>query len=158
MGVSMGRFTKFPESALIRRLAEATERRLVQQVIQRVRNLNYDGSLSGDDSGLTDAWEEVCAQEQGTRSFMWDAYEAQLLQIIDTVLEEDECRPCLEAVWLQSPRGEEWLAEVEEEEEQAPYDHIPFGQNELAYWILKAVLAEAANDDSPRVREYLDRY
>ena len=55
------------EWRIVRRLAEQVCQRITRRVIRSLREL-VDGLQSGDDSGLTNAWEEICVQVQGEQS------------------------------------------------------------------------------------------
>lgn len=63
--------------------------------------------LSGDDSGLLNTWDEICAQVQGDQSVFWDAYEDTVDSVI---LNELQKLPDLElqALWLQTDVGLAW--------------------------------------------------
>jgi hypothetical protein len=55
--------------------------------------------LSGDDSGVTNAWEEICVQVQEEQSFYWDTYEATVGQYVG--VEVEGLPPYeLNAIWL----------------------------------------------------------
>jgi hypothetical protein len=58
------------EWRIVRRLAEQVCQRVARKVIRSLREL-VDGLQSGDDSGLTNAWEEICGHVQGEQSVKW---------------------------------------------------------------------------------------
>ena len=63
--------------------------------------------LSGDDSGIRNTWDEVCAQVQGEQSFYWEAYEDTIDSVILSELRKlPEVELC--ALWLQTDEGTDW--------------------------------------------------
>jgi len=62
------------DAAVVRELAEQICRRLTRRMIATLQKMN-NGLLSGDDSGLKNAWDEICAQLQFEESFSWDVYD-----------------------------------------------------------------------------------
>jgi hypothetical protein len=107
---------------------------------------------SGDDSGLTNAWEEICVQVQGEQSALWDAYDVMVRQVVSievTALPGHE----RDAVWLQTPEGEQWDAEVEDEREKSPVAE----DNIIDYLTNDHVYSAAANWSNPGIRKYLEQ-
>ena len=93
--------------------------------------------LSGDDSGLTNVWEEVCVQVQFEQSVAWDAY----LQVIEGLAEgyvADLKKHELDALWLATPAGEDWSCE--DEEERGPFNPIT---DDIVRYVVDAVLSKA---------------
>jgi hypothetical protein len=62
------------DAAVVRELAEQICRRLTRRMIATLQKMN-NGLLSGDDSGLKNAWDEICAQLKFEESFSWDVYD-----------------------------------------------------------------------------------
>jgi hypothetical protein len=138
------------EWRIVRRLAEQVCQRVTRRVIRYLQEL-VDGLQSGDDSGLTNAWEEICVQVQGEQSVLWDAYDVTVRQIVSmevTRLPEYE----RDAVWLQTPEGEQWDAEEKDEREKSPVT----GDNIIDYLTNDYVYSAAANWSNLRIRKYLD--
>ena len=143
--------SELSEWRIVRRLAEEVCQRVTRLVIRSLRE-RVDGLQSGDDSGLTNAWEEICAQVQGEQSVLWDAYDVTVRQIVSievTALPQEE----RDAVWLQTPEGEEWDAEEEDERDKSPVavDNI------IEYLTNDYVCPAAANWSNPRIRKYLEQ-
>jgi len=93
---------------LTTQIAKDCGRRLAIRAIKHLRSL--PAQLSGEDSRLTNVWEEYCVQVQGEESYFWHSY-------VDTV--KDAIRSSLRtvrlleltAMWLQTREGHHWLAE-----------------------------------------------
>ena len=143
--------SELSEWRIVRRLAEQVCQRIMRRVIRSLRKL-VGGLQSGDDSGLTSTWEEICVQVQGEQSSLWDAYDVTVRQVVSmevTGLPEHE----RDAVWLQTPVGEQWDAEDEDEREKSPVDEdsiIDYLTNEYVY-------SAAANWSNLRIRKYLEQ-
>ncbi|MBC7534897.1 MAG: hypothetical protein H7258_04310 [Ferruginibacter sp.] len=59
-----------------------------KKVIAELVELNDENLLlSGNDSGLKNVWEEICAQQQQERSDDWEGYEATIENFIGSELE-----------------------------------------------------------------------
>jgi hypothetical protein len=104
------------ESGIVRAVAEKAARRITRKAIADLEQLK--DTLSGDDSGLQTAWDEICVQVQGQESFYWDIYDESVRSIVAG------CIPKLakyerEAIWLQTDAGNDW--DFEEPEEREPY-------------------------------------
>ena len=64
-------------------------------------------TLSGDDSGLTNAWEEVCVQVQGEESVDWETYREIINEFVRAELEALPYRDRA-ALWLHTDDGYSW--------------------------------------------------
>jgi hypothetical protein len=129
-------------------LAQAAVRRLVNSSKRCLQAM--DSGLSGDDSGLNNAWDEICVQVQGQQSYFWDTYLRTISDFIAGSV-EDLKRYELEAIWLQTPEGEEW--ELEEVDQR---DSNPAYAGDVVNYVCNQVLGEAANYENRAIREYLD--
>jgi hypothetical protein len=58
---------------------------LLDQVVAAIKNLGPECKLSGDDSDLSNVWEEYKFQVQHEKSFYWEAYVATTIQICAAV-------------------------------------------------------------------------
>ena len=142
--------SELSEWRIVRRLAEQVCQRVTRRVIRALREI-VDGLQSGDDSSLANVWEEICVQVQGEQSVLWGAYDVTVRQIVSTevtALPEHE----RDAVWLQTPEGEEWDAEEEDERTKSPVT----GDNIIDYLTNDYVYSAAANWSNPRIRKYLE--
>lgn len=80
---------KYSEYILLQELAEFHTEAIAQRVVKRLQTVR-SGLLSGDDSGLENCWEEICAQVQHEPSVYWDEYAETIRQAIT---EEKESEP-----------------------------------------------------------------
>lgn len=104
---------------LVRTAAEHASSRVTDEVVAVLQR--QPEMLSGDDSGLGSVWLEYCVQVQGEHSYDWDAFELHVRQVVDGLVatlapfERD-------AVWLQTPSGEDWLDEPDMDLARMPVD------------------------------------
>lgn len=139
-----------PEARLLDSMAKEAVKRLVRCVIlelQRMREL-----LSGDDSGLANVWDEICVQKQSEESFLWDAYDDTVRATVEKVLEKVSITE-VQAIWLQTDEGEDWLVDNDEEDSD-----IPWFQDDVVEYIMQEVYGVAANWSNRRIRRYLDNH
>ena len=114
--------------------------------------------LSGDDSGLTSVWQEICAQVQGEESVFWDAY-VQIMR--DYVLSrlQTVSAPELEMLWLRTESGWDWLWDVVNAKKGEAHPHPGVDQEAIAHWIVQEFLKPLAEeDDSKSVARFLGRW
>lgn len=139
------------ESLIVVNLAEQVCQRITRKVIRDLQALN-NGLQSGDDSGLTNAWEEICFQVQDEASLSWDAYDLIVSQTITPKVEE-LLLPEREAVWLQTPQGEDW--DSDEDESRAKY---PVAVDDIVEHLKTEYVYRAAGDwSNKRIRRYLEQ-
>jgi len=95
---------------------------------------------------------EVCVQVQFEQSVMWDAYEQTMWAFLAGgfgLLRTHE----RDALWLQTPQGEDW--DCEDDTDREPY---PVFNDAIVRYLLQAhLLAEAGKWSNPRICAYLDR-
>lgn len=143
--------SKLSESLIVSSLAEQVCQRITRKVISSLRALK-NGLLSGDDSGLTNAWDEICVQVQGEESFSWEAYDLTVRQTVSA--EVTELVPHeREAIWLQTPTGEDWDAENEVSRKE-----YPVAEDEIVEYVTTQYVYSAAGDwGNKRIRKYLEQ-
>lgn len=66
------------EKLFVRRL----ENLIVDRAVKQMQQMKDGGLLSGEDSGLLNTWDEICAQVQDGYSMFWDAYELTFNQVL----------------------------------------------------------------------------
>jgi hypothetical protein len=138
-----------PEEHIVWELADAEADRVARRVVRGLQKLT-GSKLSGDDTPLRDAWDEVCAQVQSEPSFHWDAYddtvrayvEAELKRVPDTHLK---------AVWLQTDSGTDWSSE-----DDCDGSKIPYVLDEVVGFVTSKVYELAAGWSNRRIRDYLE--
>jgi hypothetical protein len=138
------------EWLVIKKFADEVGDRICNRVVRYLRTIEV--TLSGDDSPLKNAWEEICVQVQFEQSFYWETYE----QMVDLAIEEEVTKLPeheLAAMWFQTPDGEEWgFTDGSDREE-------PIINKQLVVdWIREKVLDKAGGWTNSRIREFLDGY
>lgn len=142
------------QKALIREFAVAAADQICAKAIGSLSALR--ATLSGDDSGLENVWEEICVQVQGEESFYWEIY---LKTMSDAVLgaihELDLPTRDLSALWLQSEEGWDWHWDREWEEEQTERSNrtsfpekVPFVLEDIACYVVNNHLKPKAEEFS----------
>jgi hypothetical protein len=131
--------SKLSESLIVSNLAEQVCQQITRKVISSLQALK-NGLLSGDDSGLTNAWEEICVQVQGEESFSWEGFDLTVRQTVSA--EVTELLPHeREAIWLQTPAGEDWDADNEESREE-----YPVTEDEIVEYVTTQYVHSSAGD------------
>ena len=120
-------------------------------------------TLSGDDSGLINAWDEICVQIQGDKSSLWYLYIETLENFVRMHVEElSECD--LRSLWLQTEAGFGWQWDIENsDEDSSPARSTPESQiiphniDEIVPFIVdEYILSKAGYYSNKRIREYLE--
>jgi hypothetical protein len=139
------------ESTIVMELADEICRRIAHRVMRVLQGMKGHG-LSGDDSGLKSAWDEICVQVQFEQSVFWDAYEHTVTSLVAGY--EEGLKPFeREAVWLQSPEGVRWSCDDDGEREPDPVVR----DEAVDYIVREYVYADAGRWSNHQIREYLDR-
>ena len=141
------------EQAIVQAWARQLTAAAVAQVRGELMAMN-EGLLSGDDSGLLNVWEEVCAQVQGEESIFWETY----LEVLEDRLRAHLSSPPNEAelaLWIETSDGYCWMSEHRTDAEGE--SDAPFDREGIVRHLQSEVLEVAGNDESPRVRRYLAR-
>ncbi len=143
--------SKLSESLIVSNFAERLCQQITRKVIVSLQTLK-NGLLSGDDFGLTSAWEEICVQVQGEESSSWEAYDLTVRQTVSA--EVTELVPHeREAIWLQTSAGADWDAEDEESREE-----YPVAEDEIIEYVTTQYVYSAAGDwGNRRIRKYLEQ-
>ncbi len=134
--------------SIVERIAEDIGEKIVCSAIRDLRKM--DSGLSGEDSGLKNAWDEICVQVQGEQSIYWDTYletiEALIAASVDELPQYQK-----QALWLVTPEGNDWSDEPEDDRE-------PFGIciPDIEHHLCRALLKKAVDYENRRIRAYLD--
>ncbi len=126
--------------------AKATEN-VVAKSIKHLQSLRSD--LAGEDSGLGTVWLEYCAQVQGERSYAWEHYEDLVLYAVRVAVQELAAFE-LQAAWLGTPEGTEWLDAPDSDPSQ-----VPASVDDVANEIYGNVWQRASDWEDPRLERYL---
>jgi hypothetical protein len=121
--------------------------KMVSQVIRKLQGSKQ--TLSGEDSGLKNTWDEICVQIQWEYSFHWDLY---VDIVIDTIEEEVDKLPTHEqmAIWLET----ESAYSFDEEEDDLESMYNP---SEVCHHIKSKIFQKAGDWSNKRIRRYLER-
>ena len=146
--------------SLIRQYANVVAEKVCDGVIEDLKQITT--TLSGDDSGLRNTWEEICVQVQGEESFSWDEYQTVMHDAILGAIVAVEQRD-LASLWLQSEEGWSWRWDMENADADAvnyaanaEVTEIPFDQEEIAKYILqKHLLVRAEDYSNQRIAAFL---
>jgi hypothetical protein len=131
----------------IEQLAESTCKSVCNAVITELQGIKT--TLSGADSELTSAWEEICVQMQSETSIYWEsAYVPTILQCITAEINKLP-KATLKAIWLQTEQGGH-----QDDEADSP----PINNEDIKDYIMNHYVLPAAEDDeSPNVQDFLAR-
>ena len=128
---------------IVTNLADDVTQKLVRRCIRALQQRT--DCLSGDNSELANAWDEVCVQVQYERSFYWYAYD----QMVRTVAEDVACQLKKHeemAIWLQTDDGSDWLEENEAHRPPQPY---------LVDYLADRIYEQAGRWSNSRIRAFL---
>jgi hypothetical protein len=138
------------ESAIVREVADKAAQHVTRKVICDLQKMT--DTLSGDDSELKTAWDEICAQVQYQESFYWAVYDETVRRVIEQhlgLLSKYE----REAIWLQTESGVEWVCDDEHSREPAPIN-----DEDIVEWVAREyVYSKADNWSNARIRAYIER-
>src|SRR5687768_9725323 len=97
------------EERLVARIRNRALETAVRRTIRELQALK-EAILSGDDSGLTNTWDEICVQVQFEQSFQWSVYEETAKMLLQRQL---EALPILDisAAWLRTDAGFDWVVD-----------------------------------------------
>lgn len=132
--------------ALARELAGHITRKCIL-AIQSMKD-----TLSSDDSGLTNAWDEICVQVQDEHSFFWDTYDEIARDLVAAYVDElKEYEK--EALWSQTGEGWDWYCDTDNYDGEIP----PVFDGDIVNHIVnKYLYVKAGNWSNERIREYMD--
>ena len=145
------RTKKLSKDSVITAVAEHATKRIVRKVVLALQKLGENSLLSGDDSGLTNVWDEICVQVQYEQSFYWSVYD----QVVRGEVEyfAKQLLPYeREAIWLETEAGWDWLFDDEDDR-----DAYPVCDDDIVGELVKHVYGEASNYTNRRIRDHLER-
>ncbi len=136
------------ETAIVREVAKHTAEGVTRRVVSALQRMK-GSRLSGDDSGLKNAWDEICVQVQGQQSHSWASYDGTVRSLVRKSLEQ--LRPYeRSAVWLQTVQGQEW--DCEEEERRSAH---PVSDDDIEDYLTEQIYSRAANWTNARIEAHL---
>jgi hypothetical protein len=117
---------------------------LSRNVISELQKLKENHFLlSGDDSGLTNVWEEICVQVQFEYSHSWDAYEDTILKFVS---DEFGKQPIV----IQNILN--YVASINDSESEVVPD-----SNDTIKEIYETILTIAADFTNQRISRFIDQ-
>lgn len=136
--------------ALIQDYAAAVAEAVAKRVVTALMEIT--DTLSEDESGLGNAWDEICVQVQGEESFFWDTYREVICSVTQGELNNLPYRD-LAALWLQTDDGWNWQSDVEYEEQQVTKSEksldtqrVPYVLDAITEYILQEHLLPIAQE------------
>ena len=139
------------EQDLLRKFAEEIAERISRKTLSALQKVT--DTLSGDDSELKNAWDEICVQVQDEQSFFWDAYDETVRSFVSGYVEELQSHEKL-VLWFQTEEGWDWLYDHGE----GNNEHPPvFVDDILQYLAQEYIYKKADKWTNERIRAYLDR-
>lgn len=129
--------------------ADKISRTVVDEVCGLLKQMKVE--LSGN-SGLRNAWEEVCAQVQGQESTDWNMYDDTLNDLIESAVRSLGLDEQL-ALWTATDAG--WNFAYDHHADQNGAEEAPFNITDVVTKQKDAVLSAAANYDSATLYHFL---
>ena len=138
------------EWLVIGKFADEVATRVVNRVVRYLRSIT--DTLSGDDSPLTNAWEEICVQVQFEQSICWNVYVETMDLAIEAEIEELQEHE-VAAIWFQTSDGEEWgFTDSGDREEPLIDKQLVVGR------IRERLLDKAGEWTNARIRGYINGF
>jgi hypothetical protein len=137
------------ESDIVKALADEIAKKIARKTIFALRRMRY--TLSGDDSGLTTVWDEICVQIQENEPCHWPIYDLTVRSLVEYdvfILKHFEKL----AIWIQT---ESYLDDWEnQDDEQLP--HV-FDGDIVNYLLREYIYSEAMDWKNAKITKYLER-
>lgn len=135
----------------IRALAKSAAKRTTRRFVRAMQKLT-DCKISGDDSELSNLWDEICAQAQYDQFEAWEAYEetgkATLGGLVADLSEHEQ-----RALWLQTELGWDW--DYDTRDANIP---CPICTDDIVNYVWSEyIMSEAGRWSNARIRAYIER-
>ena len=138
------------EKDLLKKFAKEIAIRIAKKTILALQKI--ENTLSGDDSGLKNTWDEICVQIQYEESLFWSAYDETVQSFVFAYIEELKSHEKL-VIWLQTEQGSDWPYDYEEQNDNYP----PVLVEDVAQYITQEyIYSKAGSWSNNRIRNYLD--
>lgn len=122
------------------------------KAVTALKSMKGASLLSGDDSGLSNVWDEVCVQVQGEESFHWDTYLDVIDDLLTRLVQELSSQERL-ALWLRTEEGYDWLDEVKLGNADGNEPAVSIDQ--VSDCLKSDLMARAADFENAAIRRYL---
>jgi len=136
---------------LVKKFAQEIAERVSRKIVLTLQKIT--STLSGDDSELNNAWDEICVQVQHEDSFFWDAYDETVRSVSASFIEKLQTHEQL-ALWFQTDQGWDWNCDHGDDSDVQPpvlVDDI------VEYVVQEYVYSKADTWTNERIRTYLKR-
>lgn len=137
------------EQHIIASWAAKLSKEVVSDVVRSLEGM--DATLSGD-SGLKNAWEEVCAQVQREESVDWSIYEDTIEDLLHSVVGGLE-RGAQLALWAVTDEGGGYISD--HHADQCGVIGVPLTIGDIVSHLKGQVLSAAADYESPSLYRYI---
>jgi len=135
---------------MLSKFAESLCKKIAKQTIRELRT--YDEHIY-DDSGLKNAWDEICVQVQFQEFINWDFYLDLIYNIVWKKIEPLKDYEKM-TIWWQTDGPEDVL-----EEDEDDFESFIFDEDQVCNYIInKYILSVAADYTNKEIRDYLERY
>lgn len=119
--------------------------KIVSLIIRQLQGSKI--TLSGEDSGLENTWDEICVQIQHEYAYQWDLYEETVLETIKVEVDSMAWHEQL-AIWLETEAAYSYDDEDDLESMYDPSD---------TYYHIKSIIFQKADHwSNKRIRKYLE--
>lgn len=138
------------ESQIVSEVARGAAKRMTRKTIAALQGMKQ--TLSGDDSKLENAWDDLCVQIQYEDSFFRSVYDDMVRDLLLAYVAELP-RHERSALWLKTDAGIRW--ECEEANQRDP---APICDDDIARYLAEEyVLYEAGRWSNAKIRAYIER-
>lgn len=141
--------TGISDFEVVLKVARHIGNEITAKAIRQLQAIKH-ANLSGDDSGLANTWEEICVQCQSEQSIFWDAYEATIQNILESLVTELPI-PYRLAIWCASDGGIDWMESADNDGKSEP----PISIEDCASWISEMVFEEAGSYSNERIEQFI---
>ena len=139
---------KEPERAILKILADKIALRITKKSIAELQKIK--STLSGEDTPLKNAWDEICVQIQGEESLFWEVYKETVNQIIRFYISKIEPYE-RNALWLQTDAAIDWMYDYDTDDEP------PASEDDIVEYIFNEFIYKKADEyTNHRIRKFLD--
>jgi hypothetical protein len=133
------------------KLAEEIAERISKKTILALQEMSI--TLTPEDSGLINPWDEICVQMQGEKFYFWEPYDMTTRELVAGCVEglkEDERL----ALWFQTEQGGEWICGDEGKRSECP----PASDDDIVQYLVQRYVYDKAGDwNNERISAYLER-
>lgn len=138
------------EGDIIKAFAGEIAKKVTKKTILALQRMPY--TLSGDDSGLTTTWDEICVQIQGEESYHWNMYDLTVRSLVEYDVFQLKHFEQL-ALWIQTEAYDSWESEKQDDEQFPPI----FEGDIVDYLLTEHIYSEAMEWTNAKIRKYLEQ-